>query len=183
MNNDRTNAVKMTGVKPRTEWMATSITRNAGTESAGRPTAADHTIKSNGGRVMKESKLVVRYLDGRVVKGHTLDFSSTKEGFHLISGDRAAGSHEVRFNQIKAVFFVKDFIGNREYDERKEFDGSQKVMGKKMQVTFLDGEVLTGIAEVYMPNRVGFMLFPPDPKANTEKVFVVNNSVREVKFL
>ena len=134
-------------------------------------------------RYKRESKLVVRYLNGRVAKGHTLDFSSTKEGFHLIPDDEGALSQEVRFNQIKAVFFVKDFMGNREYDERKEFDGSQKVMGKKMQVTFLDGEVLTGIAEIYMPNRIGFVLFPPDPKSNTEKVFVVNSSVREVKFL
>jgi hypothetical protein len=131
----------------------------------------------------RESKLVVRYLDGRVIKGHTLDFSSTKEGFHLIPEDESAGSREVRFNQVKAVFFVRDFTGNREYDERKEFDGSQKFMGKRMQVTFLDGEVLTGVAEIYMPNRIGFILFPPDPNSNTEKVFVVNSSVREVKFL
>jgi hypothetical protein len=132
---------------------------------------------------MKESKLVVRYLDGRVAKGRTLDFSSTKESFHILPDADQQNPVEIRMGQIKAVFFVKDFIGNREYDERKEFDGSKQVMGKKIQVTFNDGEVLAGRAEVYMPNRQGFVLFPADPNSNTEKVFVVNNSVKEVKFL
>lgn len=132
---------------------------------------------------MKESKLVVRYLDGRVLKGHTLDFSSTKDSFHLIPLEDPSTSVEVRLAQIKAVFFVKDFMGQREYDERREFDGSHPVMGRKIQVTFNDGEVLTGTSEVYMPNRKGFVLFPADRRSNSEKVFVVNSSVREVKFI
>lgn len=132
---------------------------------------------------MKESKLVVRYMNGRVVKGRTLDFSSTKDSFHLLAEDDPQNPVEIRLAQAKAVFFVKDFIGNRDYDERKEFDGRSQMMGKKIQVTFIDGEVLTGRAEVYMPNRKGFMLFPADPQSNTEKVFVVNVSVKEVKFL
>lgn len=132
---------------------------------------------------MKESKLVVRYLNGRVVKGRTLDFSSTKDSFHILSDDDPQNPVEIRLGQVKAVFFVKDFIGNREYDERKDFDGRSQMLGKKIQVSFPDGEVLSGRAEVYMPNRKGFMLFPADPKSNTEKVFVVNSSVKEVKFL
>ncbi|MDP2806748.1 MAG: hypothetical protein Q8O74_01265 [bacterium] len=132
---------------------------------------------------MKESKLVVRYLNGRVVKGRTLDFSSTKDSFHILAEDDSQNPSEIRLGQVKAVFFVKDFIGNREYDERQEFDGSGQMLGKKIQVTFNDGEVLTGRAEVYTPNRKGFMLFPADPKSNTEKAFVVNASVKEVKFL
>ena len=34
---------------------------------------------------MKDRKLVARYLDGRVVKGHTLDFSMNKDALHLAS--------------------------------------------------------------------------------------------------
>ena len=132
---------------------------------------------------MKESKLVVRYLDGRVLKGHTLDFSSTKDSFHLLPLDDPLASIEVRLSQIKAVFFVRDFLGQREYDVRPEFDGSHPVMGKKIQVTFNDGEVLEGTSEVYMPNRKGFILFPADRQSNAEKVFVVNSSVKEVKFI
>lgn len=132
---------------------------------------------------MKESKLVVRYLDGKVIKGHTLDFSSTKDSFHLLPLDDPSRSVEVRLNQIKAVFFVKDFFGQRDGDEVQDFDGSHPVMGKRMQVTFLDGEVLVGTSEVYMPNRKGFILFPADRRSNAEKVFVVNSAVREVKVI
>ncbi len=56
---------------------------------------------------MKESKLVVRYLDGHVIKGHTLDFSSTKDSFHVVPLDGGA-SIEVRLPQIKAVFATND---------------------------------------------------------------------------
>jgi len=61
---------------------------------------------------MKESKLVVRYLDGRVAKGRTLDFSSTKESFHILPDNDPQNPVEIRQGQVKAVFFVKDFIGN-----------------------------------------------------------------------
>ena len=105
------------------------------------------------------------------------------DSFHILADDDPKNPIEIRLGQVKAVFFVKDFIGNREYDERKEFNGSSPMIGKKIQVTFNDGEVLTGRAEIYMPNRKGFMFFPADPKSNTEKVFVVNSSVKEVKFL
>lgn len=132
---------------------------------------------------MKESKLVVRYLDGRVIKGHTLDFSSTKDSFHVATLDQPEASVEVRLVQIKAVFFVKDFAGHREYDERVDYGGGQTIIGKKLRVTFNDGEVLTGVAEVYMPNRKGFILFPADKNSNADKVFVVNTAVCEVTFI
>ncbi|MDQ7797342.1 MAG: hypothetical protein RDU76_00160 [Candidatus Edwardsbacteria bacterium] len=132
---------------------------------------------------MQERKLVARYLDGRIVKGHTLDFSMNKDAFHLFFNGGPASSSEVRIEQLKAVFFVKDFMGNREYDERRDFDGSYPVNCKKVEVTFFDGEKLTGVTEMYMPNRKGFFLFPADKKSNTEKVFVVNKAVQEVKFL
>jgi len=132
---------------------------------------------------MKERKFVARYLDGRVVKGHTLDFSMNKDAFHLASIEDTNTMVEIRIEQLKAVFFVKDFMGNRDYDERSEFNGSCPVSCKKMEITFYDGEKLTGITEMYMPNRKGFFLFPSDKKSNTEKVFVVNKAVREVKIL
>jgi len=60
---------------------------------------------------MQERKLVARYLDGRIVKGHTLDFSMNKDAFHLSSNGVPASSSEVRIEQLKAVFFVKVFYG------------------------------------------------------------------------
>ena len=132
---------------------------------------------------MTESKLVVRYLDGYVVKGSTLDFSSAKDSFHINPVDDPGTTIEVRLNQIKAVFFVKDFAGQSKYDECKEYDPGLKIIGKKLSVLFKDGEVLVGVAEVYMPNRKGFFLFPADKDSNAEKVFVVNNAVTEVRFI
>jgi hypothetical protein len=117
-----------------------------------------------------------------VAKGHTLDFSSTKDSFHIAPLD-GGPPLEVRLPQVKAVFFVKDFAGHREYDERKEYDPGQRIIGKKLRVTFNDGEELAGVAEVYMPNRKGFILFPADKFSNADKVFVVNAAVQELTFI
>ena len=52
-----------------------------------------------------------------------------------------------------------------------------------MEVTLADGECLVGTTEGYNPKRLGFFLIPPHPQGNNLRVFVVNASVREVKWL
>jgi len=58
--------------------------------------------------------------------------------------------------ELKAVFFVKDFTGNPGYNERKDFAGNQQSVGRKMEVTFSDGEVLVGSTMGHDPKRPGF---------------------------
>ncbi len=46
--------------------------------------------------------------------------------------------------ELKAVFIVRDFIGNAQDNECKEFIESKKLLGRKVEVTFEDGEMLVG---------------------------------------
>jgi hypothetical protein len=52
-----------------------------------------------------------------------------------------------------------------------------------MEVTCKDGEVIVGTTTGYDPKRPGFFLFPIDPSANNERVFVVTSAVRTARFL
>jgi len=134
---------------------------------------------------MELIKVVIRYADGRVVKGHTRDFFPNKSSFHLevISGDNEGKVVEVQLNDLKAVFFVRDFIGDPSYNERKYFTEGQQLSGRKVQVSFKDGEVLVGSTVGYDPKRSGFFLFPPDPQSNNLKVFAVMSAVSKIDFL
>ena len=130
-------------------------------------------------------KVVVRYTDGRVLKGYTKDFFPNKPFFRL----RPAGTEykgeglEVLIKDLKAVFFVSDFEGNPPYTERKQFGEGERPPGRKVEVTFVDGEVLVGSNLGYDRHRPGFFLFPVDPQSNNLRVFVVVSAVSNVRFL
>ncbi len=133
---------------------------------------------------MEPLKVVARYLDGRIIKGFSQDFSPNKDRFHVYPADKSSGEGaEIFFKLLKAVFFVRDFAGDAQYNERKEYIPGEKPSGKKIEVTFKDGEILVGSTMGYDPNRPGFFLFPPDPKSNNIRVFAVTTAVKKVRYL
>ncbi len=127
-------------------------------------------------------KVVVRYGDGQLLKGFTQDFHGSKSQFSLWPTINA-GAHErvvVPLARLKAVFFVREFGGNPDHVERKVFDAP--VAGRKIEVTLLDDEVIVGTTLNYRSDSAGFFVFPADPQANNQRVFVVSSAVRQVRF-
>lgn len=144
---------------------------------------------------MERIKVIARYADGRVVKGYTQDFHPNKPRFHLLPIDAESSGKsvevqvkdlkaiEVSVEELKSVFFVADFAGNPEYNELKEFTEGNRYIGRKVEVTFADGEVIVGTTMGYDPRRPSFFLFPADPKSNNQKVFVISSAVTKVRYL
>lgn len=130
---------------------------------------------------MLPNRVVARFADGRMLKGTTQDFAPAKDAFHVILSDGGARPIRVPVDELKAVFFVKDLLGNPGYHETKDFDGP--VIGRKLHVTFTDGEVLVGASQAYQPDRPGFFLVPADPRSNNDRVYVVRKAVKDVRFL
>jgi hypothetical protein len=129
-------------------------------------------------------KVVARYINGRVIKGLTQDFFPNKDRLHLHTADKPSGEAvEVLVNELKAVFFVRDFAGDYQYDERKSYMEGEKPSGRKIEVTFKDDEVMVGSTLGYDPKRPGFFLFPADPKCNNIRVFVVSTAVKKIRYL
>ena len=130
---------------------------------------------------MEPVKVVVRYLDGRVIKGFTQDFFPNKDRFHFHHAAKSSGeSVEVMVKDLKAIFFVQDFEGNAQYSERKSYGEGERTQGRKVEVTFADGEVLVGSTMGYDPKRPGFFIFPADPKSNNMRAFAVSSAVKKV---
>ena len=134
---------------------------------------------------MEPAKVVVRYADGRIIKGYTQDFSPTNRSFHVQAFDSGTSMDavDILVRDLKAVFFVRDFLGDPNYQERKEFYEGEKVIGKVLEVTFKDGEIIVGSSLSYDPERPGFFISPADPKGNNLGVFVVSQSVSKVRYL
>jgi hypothetical protein len=129
------------------------------------------------------SKVVARYRDGRTVKGTTQNFFPNKPVFHVKRDGGTGDVIEVNLEDLKAVFFVKDFLGNAKHVERKKLAIGDRPQGRLMEVTCKDGEVIVGTTTGYDPKRPGFFLFPIDPSANNTRVFMVTSAVRTARFL
>ena len=131
---------------------------------------------------MEPVKVVVRYSDGRVIKGSAQDFFPNRDRFHLFPVDKSSGEAiEVFMKGLKAIFVVRDFIGEPLYDERKRYIGGEKPSGQKVEVTFIDGEVLVGSTLGYDMKWQGFFVLPADPQSNNIRVFVVSSAVKKVR--
>jgi hypothetical protein len=134
---------------------------------------------------LEASKIVARFLDGKIVKGYTQNFFPNRPVFHVLPMDAASKTDpiEIQVSELKAVFFVRDFVGNKGHDERKGLAPGEKVQGRLIEVIFRDGEVLVGSTTGYDPKRPGFFFFSIDPKSNNMKVYILSSAIRGVRFL
>ena len=135
------------------------------------------------------AKTVVRYLDGRVVKGYAKEFDPNTFHLHLrqapTGGDSEEVHTDVKLKDLKAIFFVRTFHGNPHCRARREFVEEESYgdrVGDRVEVTFTDGEVLRGFRIDHSPRRSGFFLLPPDPGSNNVMIFVVYTAVKDLFF-
>ncbi|MBM4338667.1 MAG: hypothetical protein FJ110_03900 [Deltaproteobacteria bacterium] len=133
---------------------------------------------------MERIKVVVRYINGKMLKGSTIDFFPNKDRFHVTPTDKP---HDkpivVIIDELKAVFVVRDFRGTPHYVERKGHLEDEKPYGLLLEVTFTDGEVLVGSCTSFDLKRQGFFLSPADPKSNNLRVFVVCSALKRIRQL
>jgi len=136
---------------------------------------------------MLGKKTVVKYNDGKIIKGYTTDFNPNRVLFHVLLIDelQEGGQNEqveVNLNDIKAVFFVKDFQGDKEYQKVRTFNGysSGSPSQRKIVVIFKDGENFYGTTHSYAPDRTGFFVYPIDEQDNNDRVFVPRSALEKV---
>lgn len=126
------------------------------------------------------NKIVVRFADGRVAKGTTEDLATNKVLFRLTEAE-TGNRMEINIDCLKAIFFVKTFDGRPEYSEKHDVE--RFGLGKKIKVSFSDGETLVGYTQGFSPTRASFIVFPCDPDGNNEKVFVITAAAKKVEFI
>jgi hypothetical protein len=126
---------------------------------------------------MPANKIVVHDKGGNVLKGTTADFLPKRPLFHIaVGGIHGEEIKKIFVDNLKAIFFVKDFSGNRTYQETKDFSG-RAASGKQIRALFKDGEIVSGHTHVLNLNQPGFFLVPADPQSNNERMFIVFSSL------
>ncbi len=138
----------------------------------------------------ENEKVVLKFLDGTIIKGYIRDFSEKSDELIL----QEIGSDVVRrlkSDHLKAIFFVKSFEGNHQYNEKKTY-GIRKPHGHRTFIKFIDGEDLVGFLEGEVPwdkgfflshhtinNLKGFFLMPADEGSNNIRVFIFVHAVKD----
>ena len=129
------------------------------------------------------NKTVVAFLDGRRQRGYTYDFSPMRDSFNLLPAeDPVHGKGEkLMLKDLKAIFFVRDFVGNKDAQDAPDLELPGH--GRKIEVDFQDGEKLLAKTEGYNPQKIGFFVFPIDPKSNNLRIFVITKNAKQIKFI
>jgi hypothetical protein len=128
---------------------------------------------------MQQNKVVIQLKNGTVRKGITNDFLPNKARFHFTCMDGSTEAVDV--DTLKALFFVKDIEGNKDYKET--YNDIIQGGGRKIRVEFADGEVIIGYVLGYSPDRPGFIMSPADCNGNNNRIFVVKSATRNVEFI
>jgi hypothetical protein len=127
--------------------------------------------------------VVARFLDGTVLKGYA-DFHPDQPAFRLVPVETPDGEPvAVSMAGLKAVFIVRSFAGNPEYQESKDPYQRRPPGTRKVSVEFADGEELVGHTKDDPSRRPGFFFTPLDPQSNNLRVFAVAGAVTRVRRL
>ena len=128
-------------------------------------------------------RVVVRYADGRVLKGYA-DFDPEQPGLRLVAlGEPDAEGLEIPLAELKAVFFVRSFDGDPGHEESKDLYQARPPGTRKVSVRFRDGEELVGHTRQLDRYRSGLFFTPLDPRSNNLRVFAVFDALWGVRRL
>ena len=130
---------------------------------------------------MAENKIVVHLKGGEIRKGVTHDFQPEEQQFHLLPAEGGGVPLRIQIDSMKAIFYVKDYIGNRDFVADRRFAGSDQA-DQKAVVTFRDGEEIWGyLAQGDHETGSGFFFYPADKEDNNIRIFVVRSAIEGLR--
>lgn len=128
-----------------------------------------------------EQKIVVHMKGGAIHKGVTQDFEPSRTTFHILPAEGGGVPVRIQTQEMKAMFWVRDYLGNREFVAHQGFEGTAE--GRRAVLIFLDGESMWGMVEDENAQWEGFYFRPADERDNNLRIFVVKNSLKEVRWV
>jgi hypothetical protein len=127
----------------------------------------------------EKRKVILRKLNGEVLKGYIEGTPDLLTADQLTITSLTEERIEISKKDVKALFFVRKFSGNKEYSEVKFFESQPKIDGLWVRLHFMDSESIEGIVANTIKFLVedGFYLKPPDPNSNNRLMFVVKSAL------
>ena len=128
---------------------------------------------------MTKNKVVVRLKDKTLLKGKISNFSQSLDSFEveLLNGNMEI----VDIDNIKAIFFVKSFEGNKKHQYK--YKDELLWEGDKLSLTFADGEKVVGYTQHldFISNR-GLLITPADVNGNNKHIFASKSAINSMLF-
>lgn len=83
------------------------------------------------------------------------------------------------FEQLKAIFFVREFEGDKSYFETKLLESDPEQKGLRVRLRFDDNETMEGVAEnsLELLQAPGFFFWPADAGANNQLIYVIKSAL------
>jgi len=127
-------------------------------------------------------QVVARFLDGRVLKGTSMDVAANRPRFHL-RPEGGGAVEDVALADLKALFFVRSLEGNPAHEEARTLDaGDPRARGARLVTArFADGEEIVGLTIRYPPITPFYFLTPVDPKSNNLRMLVNGSAVQTLE--
>ena len=125
--------------------------------------------------------VVAHFLDGRILKGNSLDVDANKPVCHIRPPEGKA--EEVKLAKLKALFFVRSLEGNAKHEEAGDVEsGDLRVAGSApISCRFSDGEVINGLTNRFPPIKPFFFLVPVDTRSNNIRILVNRSAVMKME--
>jgi len=124
-------------------------------------------------------------MDSSLLEGYVSPHAYLRpEGVEVLK--RTAEAALVPYEQIRAIYFVREFDGPPDgEDQRRVFGSRPKMDGLWVRLTFRDDEVVEGVMpnDLSMMDEFGVTFTPPDAGANVQRVFVPRRALQQIKVL
>ena len=123
------------------------------------------------------NNVVAHYLDGRLLKGTSLDVDPVKPTCHVRPLNGPA--EDVKLADLKALFFVRSLEGDPAHEDALVPDPSDpRLRGSNLiALRFQDGESMVGLTNRFPPTRPYFFIVPLDPKTNNIRILINRTAV------
>jgi hypothetical protein len=128
-------------------------------------------------------KVIVRKMDRDTMNGYVAPANFVVEG-KLEMLNTAGNVVGIELSDIKIIYFVREF-GETGSPVRKTFANRPRTEGLWVRLKFKDNDVIEGM----MPNDLtqalpeGFLINPPDTRANTQRIFVPRSALSSLTVL
>lgn len=127
------------------------------------------------------SRIVACAMSGRTQEGFTSDFTPAGGQLELHAEPTPASTAAVvPFTELKMIRFLKDPA--RRTAPAGAVTATAAPKGRKLRITFTDGQQLEGTTESYRRSAPGFFVQPSDPEGDDERVFVMGSATTQVIF-
>lgn len=126
-----------------------------------------------------QSRLVAHLRNGLVIKGESFDVDPAKPGCHVKTD---TGVVEVRLQDVKALFFVRDLMGDPSRTDLQEAapDDSRLRGTTQLEIIFQDGEHLMALTNRFPPRGRLFFVVPVDPASNNSRILINQDAVTSI---